>query len=111
MVIAPSDLNRIVRQASVMADDENSGVLFDLSEGRLVVSMPDGESSKRGSRVSLPTRVSRVKPFLNHWFVRDICKACEASPMMKMYLRDDASSVRFEDDHGYVGVVMPMHPE
>lgn len=100
--------HNVIRQASIVADQESRGLDFNFGDGILLLSAQTADLGQ--SRVELPINYDGdpIKLKLDYRFISDFLRVLELDTQFTMDIVNSTSAALLTTDDGYAYVVMPM---
>lgn len=106
--VVAGPLHSVVRQSQIVTDEENRGVLFAFSKGKLTLSSK--ASSVGDSNIELPIEYDDddVAISLEPKYVSDFLKVVSPETICDLSIEDSDTAVVFRVEDSYTYVVMPL---
>lgn len=100
--------HNVIRQASIVADQESRGLDFEFGGGTLLLSAKTADLGQ--SRVEMPIEYDGepIKMKLDHRFLSDFMKVLDPETKFTMDIVGPTASALLTTEDGYAYVVMPM---
>ncbi len=106
MVVGP--FYNVIRQASIVADQETRGLDFQFSGGTLLLTASTADLGQ--SRVEMPIEYDGepIKMKLDYRYIGDFLKVLDSDAQFKMDVASSTQPALMSTEDGYAYVVMPM---
>ena len=106
MTVGP--FHNVIRQASIVADQETRGLDFEFGGGTLLLTASTADLGK--SRVEMPIEYDGepIKMKLDYRFISDFLKVLDPETKFKLDVASSTQPALMTTDDGYAYVVMPM---
>lgn len=98
-----------IRQAAIVADKLNPGILMEFSEGKLVLSCSSAELGE--SRLEVPVGYDESESLsvkLNPFFITEFLRTLDPEAVVTMNIVDSQKGVTLVTTDGYLYLIMPL---